>query len=143
MHIDPGLYLYEFAHCGLHHLESSTAYNSPGARRPLPVLKSRLSNTGRNAADEISFDPWVLFLSLNGQALLPLSKVTDTKRVGSIAERSKIDCSRTLSRRSKNLLITEIGTQNFNILIMLSKLIPAKRPGHVSFIGCTDRLRIV
>ena len=43
MHNDPGLYLYEFAHCGLQHLQNSSAYRSHAGRRPFPVLKSRLS----------------------------------------------------------------------------------------------------
>ena len=51
MHNDPGLYLYEFAHCGLQHLENSHAYKAQSPRRPLPVLKSRLSMTAPTALD--------------------------------------------------------------------------------------------
>lgn len=53
MHIDPGLYLYEFAHCGLQHLQTSPAYRSPVVRSPLPTLKSRLSRAQQPENEDI------------------------------------------------------------------------------------------
>lgn len=58
MHIDPGLYLYEFGRYGLHHLQGGSPRRGPGAAvRMLQPLTTRLADTALSPTDLEALSP--------------------------------------------------------------------------------------